>query len=80
MEERSKRDNYRQILLLLIVGSALLIFSSIYLIRTFSIQFGIGAGAYVQANGNVLSQSLQPYVSQLVLNNQYMLESSVETV
>jgi len=77
MEEKSKRDNYWETLLLLIVGSAMLIFTSVYFIQIFSTQYGVGAGAILQSNADStnVTQNLQFLSTQLSVINQYVLES-----
>lgn len=76
-EQQSRRDSYREMLLLLIIGSTLLIFTSAYFIQIFSVQYGIGAGALVQSNTDKLpvNSSLQFLTTQLSVLNQYVLES-----
>src|SRR5690348_8130267 len=77
MEEQSKRDSYREMLLLLILGSTLLIFAAVYFIQIFSVEYGVGAGAVLQSNASnvIVNQSLQMFSSQLSVLNQYVLES-----
>ncbi|MDE1869694.1 MAG: hypothetical protein KGH71_01760 [Candidatus Micrarchaeota archaeon] len=77
MEEQSKRDSYREMLLLLILGSVLLIFAAVYFIQIFSVEYGVGAGAALQSSASnvIVNQSLQVFSSQLSVLNQYVLES-----
>ena len=49
MAEQDRRDRYREMMILLVVGSALLGMSSVYFVQIFSVQYGIAAGAIVQS-------------------------------
>ncbi|MDE1845735.1 MAG: hypothetical protein KGH53_00410 [Candidatus Micrarchaeota archaeon] len=82
MEEQSKRDSYSGMLLLLIAGSVLLIFAAIYFIQIFGTEYGVGAGALVQsqADNTIVVSNLQALSSQLIVLNQYVLESYLAVV
>ncbi len=51
--DKGSREGYSYILLILILGSLVLVAISIFMIQTFAIEYGIGAGAYIQSGGNV---------------------------
>ena len=67
MDVQSKRDSYRDMLILLVVASALLICGSAYFIQIFSMQYGVGGGALIQstADNTTVVQGLQQFSGQL---------------
>ncbi|MGI0141710.1 MAG: hypothetical protein ACREBF_03625 [Candidatus Micrarchaeales archaeon] len=82
MDEKSKRDNYKETLLLLLLGSALLISTGVYFVQIFSLQYGIGAGAVVQSNADNtnVAQNLQGLASQLDALNRLVMESYLAVI
>ncbi|MDE1761719.1 MAG: hypothetical protein KGH59_03055 [Candidatus Micrarchaeota archaeon] len=67
MEAQSKRDSYRDMLVLLVIASALLIAGSAYFIQIFSMQYGVGGGALIQStsDNSVVVAGLQQFSTQL---------------
>lgn len=47
------KEGYNYILIILVLSSLILVAVSIFMIQTFAIEYGIGAGAYIQSGGNV---------------------------
>ncbi len=51
--DKTAREGYSYILVTLFLSSLVLVAVSVFMIQTFAIEYGVGAGAYIQGGGNV---------------------------
>ncbi len=67
MEGQRDEKEYRNVIILLGIGSLLLFANSAFTIQLFSVQYGVGAGGYIQSQADKLNVTkiLIPFSSQL---------------
>jgi hypothetical protein len=81
MDEGAMKD-FKEVLILLSIGSLLLLANSVFTVQVFSIQYGIGAGAAIQstADGANVTKILGPTASEIQILYNMILESYVEVL
>lgn len=81
MDEGAMKD-FKEVIILLSIGSLLLLANSVFTVQVFSMQYGIGAGAAIQstADGANVTKILGPTASEIQVLYNMILESYVEVL